>query len=491
MGAYLFNIDYLHVTKRFAIVAASQLPFHYLLSAKSPWNPIQLLIKRSHEQLNPYHRLLGRVLITLFTVHATLYLNFYIQANLLGKRIRDRDVQLGLAAIISFLTIGSTALSTVREYSYRVFYVAHIILSTAILPILYYHVAYVRVYVIQTAAVHILLTIIDRYLIDQRHIVPADIYPVPNTSLISIVLRPGKHFSRNRILKPGHHIYISRAFVQEPSPIALNPMNPFSVANLPMDIAPQIHLVVRALSGTTGKLAAAAHFNPDGPYYVKMERPYASSNYFPDLLSYDRVLLVSGGVGATFTLAFYCALLGQISDLQQRDSSAAAAQAEKLRFVWTVRDIAEAWFGINTIRRQCGRLPSSFSLNITGNVDREKVPQVLFSDPSWSSDWEVMNARTNSGLPSCAPETLIVTQDKRFGDYREREEDGEDISGALNFGRLNVEKMVDDAFTRKGVERVAVLVCGPRALGRDVRRCVGDWVQEGKEVFWHEEKFGW
>ena len=479
------------MTKRFSIVAASQLPVHYLLSAKSPWNPIQLLTRRSHEQLNPYHRLLGRILIMFFTAHAALYLNFYIQANLLGKRIRDRDVQLGLAAIISFLTIGTTALSRVRDYSYRVFYVAHIILSTAILPILYFHVVHVRVYVLQTAAIHILLTIIDRYLINQHHIVSANLYPIPNTSLISIFIRPEKHFSPHRILKPGYHIYISRAFIQEPSSFAFTSMNPFSIANLPMDIAPQIHLVARALSGTTRKLAEAAHFHPDASYHLKMERPYGSSSYFPDLLSYDRVLLVSGGVGATFTLPFYYALLGQISELQQRDSGAAAAQAEKLRFVWSVRDIAEAWFGINNIRRLCGRLPSSFSLHITGNVDGENIPRVLSLDPLGSSDWEVMNAQTNSHLPTCTPRVPTVTLDEKFKDYATKEEDGEDISHALNFGRVNVEKLVDGVFGRNDVESVAVLVCGPGALGRDVRRCVGDWVQDGKEVFWHEEQFGW
>ena len=222
-----------------------------------------------------------------------------------------------------------------------------------------------------------------------------------------------------------------------------------------------------------------------------MERPYGNSTYFPDLLSYDRVLLVSGGIGATFTLAFYYALLGQISELQQRDSGAAAAQAEKLHFVWTVRDIAEAWFGINNIRRQCGRLPSNFSLHITGNVDREKIPRILSSEPLWSSDWEVMNAQTNSSLPTCTPEVPIVTHDERLRDYVAKEEDGEDISHALNFGRAKVEKIVDAAFAGKDVKTVAVLVCGPGPLGRDVRRCVGNWVQDGKEVFWHEEQFGW
>lgn len=40
------------------------------------------------------------------------------------------------------------------------------------------------------------------------------------------------------------------------------------------------------------------------------------------------------------------------------------------------------------------------------------------------------------------------------------------------------------------MDRIAVLVCGPAWLGREVRRQVGLWVGY-REVFWHEERFGW
>ena len=112
-------IDYLLLTKRFAIVAASQLPIHYLLSAKSPLNPIQRLLRLSHEELNVYHRLLGRIVLIFVLTHAGLYLNFYIQKDLLFKRIKDIDVQLGLLAATSLTILGTTAISFVRSYSYR------------------------------------------------------------------------------------------------------------------------------------------------------------------------------------------------------------------------------------------------------------------------------------------------------------------------------------------------------------------------------------
>src|SRR3954454_16095317 len=34
--------DYLHLTKRFGHVAASQLPFHYMMAIKSPLSPVQI-----------------------------------------------------------------------------------------------------------------------------------------------------------------------------------------------------------------------------------------------------------------------------------------------------------------------------------------------------------------------------------------------------------------------------------------------------------------
>ena len=132
-------IDYLHVTKRFGIVAASQLPLHYLLAAKE-LSPIQYVTRLSHEELNSYHRVLGRLIFTLLCCHALLYLNFYLQMGLLWKRIQDRDVILGLCAILSATVLFTTALVQVRHYSYRTFILFHVVIAFWILPILYFHV---------------------------------------------------------------------------------------------------------------------------------------------------------------------------------------------------------------------------------------------------------------------------------------------------------------------------------------------------------------
>ncbi|KAK6414926.1 hypothetical protein LTR95_017660, partial [Oleoguttula sp. CCFEE 5521] len=94
--------NYLHLTKRFGIVAASQLPFHYLLLLKSPYSPIQMIAQSSHETLNASHQLLGRLITCLLYSHAVLYLNLYVVNGLLIAKLKQAYVLCGVAGIIAF-----------------------------------------------------------------------------------------------------------------------------------------------------------------------------------------------------------------------------------------------------------------------------------------------------------------------------------------------------------------------------------------------------
>lgn len=57
--------------------------------------------------------------------------------------------------------------------------------------------------------------------------------------------------------------------------------------------------------------------------------------------------------------------------------------------------------------------------------------------------------------------------------------------------RPDLKAVVDERFGHDAYENVAVLVCGPRGMGKALRKEVGRWVKRGREVFWHEEGFGW
>lgn len=450
--------DYLHLTKRFGIVAASQLPLHYLLAAKS-WSPIQYLTRMSHEELNPYHRLLGRILIAFFSVHTAMYLNFYVQMNLLLKRIQDRDVILGLTAITTFMLIGTTALAKIRNWNYRLFFYLHVILSMSLLPILFFHVSHLRLYIIESAAIY-LVVIIQRNV--SQTTAEATMELVPSTNLLAITIPLKKSLSSKRYAQ-GQHIYLSFPSLHQKLRV-----NPFSISNRDPHDDKKIELVARALSGTTAMLADYA--SKQRTTSLTLEGPYGAATYFPDLANYDRVLFVAGGVGATFTLPLYL-------DLLHRD--ARGEQIPSTKFVWSVRQVADARWGIKQLLEACGTLPESFNGYTTqGDVDVQDSEPLARRKQSRSevevSDSIELQERDRLLKNSSSPEDAAPRAAKK-----------------MHNGRPDFRAIVDEVFSYDSCERVAVLVCGPSGIGASVRREIGRWVWKGRDVFWHGEEFGW
>lgn len=450
--------DYLHLTRRFGIVAASQLPLHYLLAAKS-WSPIQYLTRLSHEELNPYHRLLGRVLIALFSVHAAMYLNFYIQLNLLLKRIQDRDVILGLMAITTFMLIGTTALAKIRTWNYRLFFYLHVILSASLLPILFFHVSHIRLYIIESAAIY-LIVILQRNV--SQTTAEATIELVPSTNLLAITIPLTKTLS-SKTYAQGQHIYVG--FPSLPQKLRINP---FSIANRDPHDDKKIELVARALSGTTAMLADCAAKQKTTS--LTLEGPYGAANCFPDLATYDRVLFVAGGVGATFTLPIYLDLLHR---------GARGEQIPSIKFVWSVRQVADARWGINQLLGICGTLPESFNAYTTqSDVD--------------GLDSESLARRTQSKSEAQFGDSIeLQERDRLLGDSSSPGDAASKAAATLRNGRPDYRAIVHEVFSYNGRERVAILVCGPNGMGASVRSEVGKWVWRGKDVFWHGEEFRW
>lgn len=463
-----FPTDYLHLTKRFGIIAASQLPLHYLLAAKS-WSPIQYLTRMSHEELNPYHRFLGRILIAFFSMHALLYLNFYIQSSLLAKRIRDRDVILGLLAITTLLILGTTALSKIRNYSYRVFFILHVVLSISLLPILYFHVTHLRIYVLESAAVYVLLML-------QRNISStltlATISQLPSSSLLSISLQ-SKAPAKLPESIPGQHIYLSFPPSAD-APLNKLRLNPFTIANLPNKDG-NMRLIIRPLSGTTNLLSALAETDARRqPTPIIVEGPYGSAPYWPDLLKFhDRILLVAGGVGATFTLPIYRSLLQNVG----RESPALRS---KIRSIWSVRRIANASWGLQYLQEDGIEAP-------LGGFE------VFVSRPFESSG---ETTEDSIELGECG-QLLEGAEGVESGESRNDENNPIFNNVKIHQGRPNLKHIVDDVFMNidkkyeNGKLKVAVLVCGPTEMGRNLRKEVGRWTKKGIDVFWHNEEFSW
>lgn len=366
------------------------------------------------------------------------------------------------------LILGTTALSKIRNYSYRVFFILHVILSISLLPILYFHVSHLRIYILESAAIYVLL-ILQRNISSTSAL--ATISHIPSSSLLSVSLQP-KASSKLPKSSPGQHIYLSFTPSAD-APLNKLRLNPFTIANLPTNDG-SMRLIIRPMSGTTNLLFKLAETHARRqPIPIIIEGPYGSSPYWPDLLKFhDRILLVAGGVGATFTLPIYRSLLRNLNRGSPTLSS-------KFRSIWSVRDIADASWGLQYLQEDgVEALLGGF--------------EVFVSSPSESSG-------------DTAEDSIELEERGQLLKVAEGADSGESLNDENNLtigvkihqGRPNLKHIVDDVFTNINETsenenmKVAVLVCGPREMGRNLRKGVGRWANSGIDIFWHNEEFSW
>ncbi|KAG9997977.1 hypothetical protein KCU78_g16677, partial [Aureobasidium melanogenum] len=450
--------DYLHLTKRFGIVGASQLPLQYLLAFKSPFSPIQHLTRCSWTTLNAAHQVLGRVSTILFYLHAGFYLNFFTQAHVLAKRIKDWDVILGLVGTIAFAIVGTTALSALRKLSYRIFYTTHVTLASMLLPVLYFHVHHIRIYIVETVVVyvvHLVLRILN------EHKVEGSLTLVPGTANLLEINIPIIAKSKQKSIvqwQPGQHIYVSLA--QGPVYMrALKSRSPFTIASVPPEDG-NLKLVARVLDGNTAALAKAATEGATGKASsipLILEGPYGLSTHSTTLLQYNRVLFIAGGVGATFVVPLYRTLLKDLSP------SPGSRRRQNVAFVWVVRDEAETSWAVPEDELQKKGMQERMSIYATrtGRMDNDEN----------KTDADDEGIELERLLPSGGINDSV----QKWQVHPGRPDLGDMMNGVFSHTRHDT--------------KVAVIVCGPRSMADEVRKKSNKWV--GKRDFWlHVEAFG-
>ena len=464
------------------MIAASQFPIQYLLSLKSI-NPFAFVFRSSHEQLNRYHRVLGRIIYGLLVLHAIFYLNYFIQVGILARRIVAPVVVFGLTAFLGMTIMNTTALRTIRHWSYRLFFVVHLVVALALPPLLVFHAKPANFFMAEAFIVFIVDLVSRKMDTIMSH---ASLETIPGTNLVKITASvPYNKINRFRE-HPGSHIYLSipAAARHDTNPASASYLlfeflyNPFTVASVDEETG-HLTLIARHRNGPlTRALARFADASKSGPVVtgdvianeggkipLGIEGPYGVSTRFPNLAGgdFDRVLLVSGGVGATFTVPLYRALI--------HDNPAA-----KVQLVWAVRGAGDATWAVT-------------GQNVKSIMDDDNVQIFLTGDMmEVTSGGAAGGSRTRSGAASTS-DAAVDAEVEMSSMYRDRRRNR--YTAYHNRKRPDLRKIVDDAFKHGSEERVAVLFCGPEDMARELREYVGTWVMKGRIVWWHNESFGW
>jgi NAD(P)H-flavin reductase len=435
----------------------------------------------------------GRIVYYLLCLHTVLYFNYFVGVGTLKKRLSTPLVISGLLAFICMSILMFTTLESIRRFSYRLFFLTHLATVVLMPALLFFHAHSGRPFMIITLIIFV-LDLVTRKLDTVTSL--ATLERIPGTNLVKIVLSLPFHKINRFRIHPGAHIYLSIPAAARPD---ANPasaafllfeflFNPFTVAAVD-DETGDLTLVARHLGGPiTSALARFAGIKPantmsqstivsreDGKIPLCVEGPYGMVKHFPNLAGgdFDRILLVAGGIGATFTVPLYRSILHDNPHV-------------RVEMVWALRGAGEA----------------TWALTGTGKgksiLEDENVHIFLTGD--------ILGPGNNSGA---AAKSRVATRSRTSGEGSSvllggSEGDGEVEMSAMyrdrrrgkytsehNRKRPDLKKIVDDTFKHGADEKVAVIVCGPEGMGRELREYVGAWVMRGRSVFWHNEDFGW
>ena len=85
-------------------------------------------------------------------LHAILYSSIFVRMDIFGKSIQKPKIAVALIGVTIFGTIGITSTKSFRRRAYSWFYKVHLIGSVVVLPLLFFHVEHIRIYVLESAA---------------------------------------------------------------------------------------------------------------------------------------------------------------------------------------------------------------------------------------------------------------------------------------------------------------------------------------------------
>jgi hypothetical protein len=421
--------------------------------------------------------LLGRIVTLLFYLHAVFYVNFYIMQKLLGTKLTQFYIWCGIFGVLAFTAVGTTALEPLRRRNYRVFFIVHAGLATAVLPVLFFHVTHIRIYLYETAVVYVLHAVLR---VMSSSTLPATVKMVPGANLVEVDVPLTKGTGKSWLgrWQPGQHAYLSLA--GHPF-LRTFKSNPFTVASVP-EADGKLRFVARILDGNTAKLAQSA--KGGAQHKITIEGPYGVATHADTLLRFDRVLLVAGGVGGTFIVPLYRQLLADLSP------SAGSYRRQKISFLWVARTLSDVQWAVPEDPKEKAGFIERLKVCITGINTEDLSTSPNGSSALGADDDDVdrpVGGETEDGIELEERKNLLSESTEPITDGNGAKSEG---SLSTYAGRPNHGRVVEQAFTHGAAERVAVVVCGPASLSRALRKEVGLWVHKGREVWCWEEVFG-
>ncbi|KAH7148931.1 ferric reductase NAD binding domain-containing protein [Dactylonectria macrodidyma] len=451
-----------------------------VLSLKN--TPFAVFTAWSHERLNILHRVAGFATVAFVVVHGCSYAAVF---GLQGRPSRLTGIKeiFGIIAGFSFLSVGFAG-AVVRNWWYELFYYIHVtfwMLGIVMVGLHQPQPSRLVLYITITAAG---IWVLDCFI----RLIRLAINGVNNAVMLIPLPHGGTRlvFSKRQYgASPGRH-----SFLWIPSISALQ-THPFTiVATDPFEF------VIAAHDGFTRALHNYAVRNPGASLRASVEGPYGA---FPNPRGHDKVILVAGGSGASFTVGVARSVLEQNG-----------GHEKAIVFIWMIKHHAYlTWFS-----EHLKILKSDPRVSVHVYVTRSSMSEDPGEKPQSSSE---LSSQSSSGSSSQSPSTIpdpeklpvsrlsiplpTPTTDMEKTGFTSPVESpispidaaGLDSDFSIMYRRPNVAALI-----RTGMEgvpsdqRVLVMGCGPQRLMTAVRNATAEFVRpDSMGVELHCEQFGW
>ncbi|PYH41643.1 ferric reductase family protein [Aspergillus saccharolyticus JOP 1030-1] len=499
-GEVMYQLQYTSGT-----LAVLNLPGLILTAGRN--NPLIPLLGIKFDTFNLIHRWAGRLVVVASTVHVVLSI-IPRQKELGGLSAVTHLVWntpffvYGMTAFIAFAAILVQSISPLRHAFYEAFLHLHILLAIASMVGLWYHL---RGMSQQTALLVTLILwgfdraarlfiIIWRNVGKQRTTATVELLP-GDVARVSVAL------ARPWTFKAGQYMYLYL-----PS-LGLWTSHPFSVAWTASDRSvmtekrssndsinrllggPQqttMSFLIKRRDGFTGKLLSKVHKSCDGRFQATAlaEGPFGGLH---SLASYGTVLLIAGGIGITHPMSYLHEFVNNITSQTQA--------VRRVTLVWVVRSLdhlswIQPWMTslLNHPALQMATLRKAesyfqfpeFSLNVQIYVSSSSACTSVSSADSSSAGSDASPTR-----PDTSPEEFL-SDSSPWAAVAPPSVPVNVQTGKPCFRDILAVEMAQQ------VGAMAVSICGPGAMGDDVRRTVRECQGRGPlKVELFEESFSW
>ncbi|OHE94906.1 hypothetical protein CORC01_09825 [Colletotrichum orchidophilum] len=427
--------------------------------------PLGVLTGHSYERLNFFHRLAGYAAVLQMLLHAISYMVYYGMQNRWSSMLEAQNWEgIGAGSALLLLLMGLA-----RNLGYEWFYVSHLVGFLLAVIFIGLHRPY-WIWKIPVAMVFVAaIWGLDRLIRASRMLYnlvnnSATIYRLPDNGVRLVIKKPLSGAI------PGSHCFV---WIPGIRPFQTHPFT--IVSNTPHG---GLELVLSSYDGFTKALHDRASNETGTTVWASVDGPYGA---FPNPKNYEKVILIAGGSGATFTFGLATSLLQHLETQTHM----------RVDFIWAVRK--REWFTdhLQSLSQH------GAGLNVLLHVTREGSMTSLSESSELNAPLPTSLKSPNEKVEALLPEPGTEQSKETFPSKTTvpRRDSSVGLEGLcdIKFDKLRAGEAITQTLQSAAPgQRVLIAACGPPSLTDVVQNAASCCIASGEiSIDVHCENFGW